>query len=594
MKLGSLKIDPLDYGSRGAAVLGIRDSGKTYTATLLAEQLYDAGIPFVAFDPVGVWRFLRVPGGGRGARGYPVVVAGGVDGDLPLTPATAPAIVRAAMAEGVSLVIDLFHIDLSKADWKRIVRDCVKVLLHENKAHGLRHIFLEEAAEFCPQRVTSDVGAVYAEIEKLARMGGNNRLGFTLINQRAAEVNKAVLELCDNLILHRQKGKNSLEALSKWLDVGGVAGGKDLVRTLSTLPTGQAYCWLGQTDRAELVEIQAKRSLHPDRRVMRGDPDAAPAKPVDATGFVDAMQKALPEIEAAAEASDPKRLQARIRELEGKLAQNEVAQATNDEIETQRLASKTAGYAQGYDAGAKAMLAKLQDSEAQAAKSAMQVLDGLSQGLADAKVTLGCIYENALQARMLAVEEVREAKGLPPTPAPVARQASQPNQKKAPVCQPDGVRNPLGAERKPLQVLVDRHPAAFTDAQWATLAGLKRSGGTWGQYKSRLKTAGYVEQDGNLWRASALGLAALPAGTIATDDPIQKWKQALGAGPSRMLDVFLANPAGSLSRQDIAKAVELEPTGGTFGQYLSRLKANGLIEKTGDLYYLAEVLAEQF
>ena len=79
-KLGKLDIQSVEYASQGNAVLGIRDSGKTYTATYLAERLFEAGIPFIAFDPIGVWRFLRVPGKGRG---YPVVVAGGEDGDLP-------------------------------------------------------------------------------------------------------------------------------------------------------------------------------------------------------------------------------------------------------------------------------------------------------------------------------------------------------------------------------------------------------------------------------------------------------------------------------------------------------------------------------
>lgn len=42
--LGKLKIDPVALGSQGNAVLGIRGSGKTYTATLLAEMMHDHGI----------------------------------------------------------------------------------------------------------------------------------------------------------------------------------------------------------------------------------------------------------------------------------------------------------------------------------------------------------------------------------------------------------------------------------------------------------------------------------------------------------------------------------------------------------------------
>ena len=69
-------------------------------------------------------------------------------------------------------------------------------------------------------------------------------VGVTLINQRAEEVNKAVLELCDNLFLHRTKGKNSLASLTKWLDLGAVKDTGVVIDSLSTLPTGECWAWL--------------------------------------------------------------------------------------------------------------------------------------------------------------------------------------------------------------------------------------------------------------------------------------------------------------------------------------------------------------
>ena len=205
IQFGSFAVPLKEFATQGNAILGIRDSGKSYTATFLAEKLLDYGIPFVAFDPIGVWRCLKVPGS-PGLTGYNVVVAG-EDADLRLTPASATSIVKAAMQENISLVLDLYSMELSKRDWKAIVESCVRLLLYENKPHGLRHIFLEEAAEFAPQRIGPDQGSVYAEIEKLARMGGNAGLGYTLINQRAEEINKAVLELCDCLFLHPSEGE---------------------------------------------------------------------------------------------------------------------------------------------------------------------------------------------------------------------------------------------------------------------------------------------------------------------------------------------------------------------------------------------------
>jgi len=315
-KLGKLDIQSVEYASQGNAVLGIRDSGKTYTATYLAERLFEAGIPFIAFDPIGVWRFLRVPGKGRG---YPVVVAGGEDGDLPLTVEGAPEIVRSAMSSGVSLVIDLFDINLSKADWRRIVLACVNVLLHENKRYGLRHVFLEEAAEFVPQKVID--GHVYAAVEKLARMGGNSRLGYTLINQRSQEVAKAILELCENVFLHRQRGKNALENLDKWLSVAGASEQKAILQSLPSLPQGQCWAWLGGDTPTPptLVKVPAKNSLHPDRRVMHGDDGVKPTGAVDVTSFVNAMRSTLVKVEEERKANDPKALKGEVARLTAKL-----------------------------------------------------------------------------------------------------------------------------------------------------------------------------------------------------------------------------------------------------------------------------------
>lgn len=331
--------DAQTIASQGNAILGIRDSGKSYTAVAIAERFFDAGIPFVAFDPIGRWRFLRVPGHGGG---YPVVVAGGTAGDLPLTVESAPKIVRAAMESGVSIVFDLYDIEVSKADWKRIVGDAVRVLLYENGAHGLRHIFIEEAAEFAPQRVGPDQGRVYAEIEKLARMGGNARLGYTLINQRAEEVNKAVLELCDNLFLHRQKGRNSLTALTKWLNVADVKpGSTKIIQSLPTLPQGECWAWMAGTDRPVRVKVPPKNSFEPDRRAMRGDATAIIKKAVDVADFVNDLRarltgeapppaakiatpkksqedKDVKESEARALRAQNEQLKARIESLEGR------------------------------------------------------------------------------------------------------------------------------------------------------------------------------------------------------------------------------------------------------------------------------------
>lgn len=551
---GDLEIDPVALGSQGNAVLGIRDSGKTYTATYLAEGLFKAGVPFIAFDPIGVWRFLRVPGAGAG---YPIVVAGGADGDLPLTPAGVPALVEAAMKNGVSLVLDLFDINLSKSDWRKIVMAALRTLLHQNQQYGLRHVFIEEAAEFAPQKVTD--GHVYAEMEKLARMGGNARLGYTLINQRSEEVNKALLELCDNLFLHRQKGRNSLTALSKWLDIGNVAGHKEIIGTLSTLPTGECWAWLAGSDTPVHVKVPAKTSLHPDRRVMRGDAEISAAKPVDVGKFVESMRSALGAAVATAKANDPSALKAELARLTRELAKAPKVGAADP---TAAREAENAAYIRGK-------------------------ADGYAEGMKDGGAAVAPLLAalGPLEAAIAAL------KGEAPkieawTARPPKGQRAAPSPKPAPVVADGSV--PAGCA-KPLAALAGVFPAGMTEPQWATAAGYKRSGGTWGTYKSRLRGAGLIEAKDGRWFATEAGARAVGDVEMppAPGPDLVRWWAAKLPGTSRMAEVLIeAGPQG-LDRETLAQRLDMSAAGGSFGTYLSRLASPGLIERSGGIIRLS-------
>jgi uncharacterized protein len=554
--VGDVKFDAAAYGSQGSAILGIRDSGKTYTAMLLAERLFDAGIPFIAFDAIGVWRFIRVPGAGRG---YPVVVAGGQDGDLPLTVASAPEIVRAAMANGVSLVIDLFDINLSKADWKRIVMACVRVLLHENGGHGLRHIFIEEAAEFAPQRVGPDQGQVYAEIEKLARMGGNSRLGYTLINQRAEEVNKAVLELCDNLFLHRQKGRNSLTALSKWLDIGNVASAKEIIATLSTLPTGQCWAWLAGSEDPVLVKVPAKQSLHPDRRVMRGD-SAVKTKAVDVGAFVATMRSSLGKIEEEAQANDPAKLKRTIAELQKQIASNQTAKVNTPDPKAIEAAER-----RGYERGDK---------------------DGWANGYNDGWRMAVERYRSAISAIKI------DMPNMPVDAKPAAPAASlvKPLKRPETIALKTEVSDLGGQLTGPQQTLLNAlawweaaghsHP---TRPMVAGVCGWSVTSGHLKNVAGSLKSAGLVDFPvaGTLsLTPEGSALAVMPGGTL-----VERLSDIL-SGPQRA--VFDALSDGAMGRGELAARLEWSTTSGHLKNIIGSLKtldlvaypAAGIVERT--------------
>ncbi len=291
----NLEIDALDYAVQGNAILGIRESGKSYTGTKISEQLMDNNICIVAFDPVGIWRSLKI--GLDGNPGYNIVVAGGDETcDIIINKDNCVDIMDACMKESINLVVDFYSAELSiKALWIQIAERMVEHLMYNNKNYSVRHIFLEEAAEMIPQKPQSQHARMYAAMEKIARMGRNAHLGYTLINQRAEEVNKAILEITALIFLHRQNGKNSLISIKTWLGLMQVQNIAPILKSLPTLAKGE--CWVvGQENQPLKLHVLPKKTYHPDpKRMLKEGAGSLPkgASVINVEGFVAKLQELL-------------------------------------------------------------------------------------------------------------------------------------------------------------------------------------------------------------------------------------------------------------------------------------------------------------
>lgn len=525
LMIGDVAIPVSDYASQGNAILGIRDSGKTYTATLIAEQLHAAGVPFVAFDPIGVWRFLRHPGRGPG---IPVVVAGGEHGDISLTPENVEDIVSCAQRNGTSLVIDLFDMELSKADWRRIVERAVHTLLYANKKHGLRHIIIEEAAEFCPQMVSGEHAKVYSAIEKLARMGGNVRLGVTLINQRAEQLNKAVLELCDCILLHRQKGTRSIQALEKWLSFSG-GNSKQIARSLPTLEQGTCYVWAGGEESPTLAKVQRKQTFTPNRREQSDE-----GKPCDVSELL--IPFAACEIVRRAAVSMPGTAVAK------------AAPAPAPEPE------RIIVFADGSLAKLELLVRELGEVVKTAARLDNEI-EALHRHL----------REDLQRAGQVSNQEIRRITDPPKPPTPQAR---------------DG--KPLGdGHRKILSALASRMPLKLTFNQLGTICIYTPS--TMRTYMPRLRELRYLEENRDGITITSAGLdfigkighTKMPKGGL---ELLQFWMAKLSEGEGRILQVLTGIRGRSIDMQTLMEQTHY--TSSTLKTYLPTLRRNGLIDPT--------------
>lgn len=563
-----------EYAISANAILGIRDSGKTYTATKAAEELFDAGTPWLALDPIGVWHSLRIPGRGKG---YPVVVAGGRHGDLPLTTKNVGALVREAMKANVCLVLDLFSVELSKADWKRIVRETVEILMHENADYGQRHVFIEEAAEFVPQRMNNADGQVFAAVEKLVRMGGNSKLGCTLINQRSADLNKSVLELCANVFVHRQTGKNTLMDLRKWFDEMGLD--KDqrakIQESIPNLASG--HCWLLSTELKNPVEVHvpAKNSQHPDRRAV-SILTAAPVRAKTSDTFIAEMKARLDGKAGFAKPAAPS------KPVVVAMAPG-VIQIHTSEIEKMGLQAFERGRETGFDEGhARAMV----DIRPAIENLQNAVTESLSAGEA----------HNRMDKHLR--EQIRTMEKKPPRPGPaqtkilkVTRPEDIARVKDGGSGHPSmGFKPPadgLGkAERAILGVVAHFPATGASKAKVALWAGYSASSGSFRNALGALRSAGLLNTGEPMIPtkagvAAAGGLVDLPTGAELLD----YWSRhsAIGKAERAILTVLVEKLPGTMTKDEVAEAAEYQVTSGSFRNALGRLRTLQLIEGSKDL-----------
>lgn len=67
---------PIDAATRRMAIVAMSGAGKSNLAVVMAEQFYEAGVPFVAIDGKGDWYGLRSSSNGKGpGLSIPVLVA---------------------------------------------------------------------------------------------------------------------------------------------------------------------------------------------------------------------------------------------------------------------------------------------------------------------------------------------------------------------------------------------------------------------------------------------------------------------------------------------------------------------------------------
>lgn len=315
----SLKISeslslPIDAVTQVLALIGKRESGKSYCATKLAELMLTAKSQIVVIDGIGNWWGLRVAKNGKD-KGFSIPVFGGRHGDVPLDVRSGTLIADLIIKGDYSAVIDVSM--FRKNERKTFITDFIEQFFHLKKEHiSPVHFFLEECQLYIPQKTFKGEERMLGAFEDLIKLGRNYGIGATLISQRPQAVNKDVLNQAECLFAFQMTGPHERKTIETWIR------DKDINENISTeltrLPIGAPHIWSPRWLKfSGVVKIAEKLTLNSTSTPVVGEKqvEVKQLSPVD----IEQLSKALSTVIEEHKENDPKVLKKRIQELQQEL-----------------------------------------------------------------------------------------------------------------------------------------------------------------------------------------------------------------------------------------------------------------------------------
>jgi hypothetical protein len=564
LRVSNLLALPLEAITETFAVIAARGAGKSNTGAVMAEEMFSAGLPFVAIDPVGSWYGLRSAGDGKGA-GLPIPIFGGKHGDVPLERRGGQLVADLVVDQRLTCVLDLSNFESESAKIEFLI-GFARRLYAKNEAP--LHLFLEEADDYIPQKPMREEAQLLRAWENIVRRGRARGLGVTMITQRSAVINKNVLTQAQTLIAMRTVGPQDIEAVEKWLKFHGQS--REILATLAGLEDGEAWVWsphfLKKTVR---VRFRRRRTFDSGAtpKLSKSASPVATLADIDVTKIAAAMADTI----ERAKADDPVHLKKRIRELE----------------EAAKRAPRTTAKPAVADSRRADLLEKN-------VKALQEYSDGLFKGVALVQ-TIVLSLNKTLSGALGEFRQIhfpRQPK-LAEIPALTASVPAAP-QNPAPAPRAVAPREPVdngdlstGAWRVLTAVAQYADRGGIAKQQLKAITGY--AGRTVENYVSILRVAGYV-LPGYPMKPTPEGLVALGEfDPLPTGNDLREWwLRELEEGPRRILALLAEEEGVGLSKEEIIEKSSYAKR--TVENHVSALRVRSLVYKHGGLFYVSKEL----
>ncbi len=536
--------------------------------------------------------------------------------DCPADPRSAHILARKLLELGVSAIVDIY--ELHAEERYAFVRRFLEAML--GAPRSLWHpalVVVDEAHLFCPQTGSNESAAAVIDLMTRGRKRGFAGL---LASQRLSKLHKDAAAECNTKLIGRTA-----------LDVDMKRAGEELGfdkkswPLLRDLPAGTFYAF-GPAISSQVIEVEVGevRTTHP----KSGQRSPATPPPRGRVQEVLGELQDLPAV-AAEEVRTVTALDAQVRDLKRELATLQARAHVPADVALERERSR--GIADGQKL-AEELEREVRKRFSDALRLVDQVLDETrlerllhlieqaSALLIEVRAVCDPVRHSVLEDLrvLLAGEPFPAALQLrpatPPAPPPpktfflneqhtehVSRgEARRERTDRAGKRHVHHERDRARVERvhashgkvRALRTLAQMFPARLTEARWATLATLKRSGGTWQKYVRELREEGLAEESGGTWCATPQGLSAageVPAAPRTPKEHLDMWAEKPGMRNAiRIAELVLQH--GAVTRRDLARAVGLEVSGGTFQGYVRLCAGAGLVEVAGETVHPGECL----
>ena len=535
LKLSPDLVLPLEAATRRMAILGMSGSGKSNLAVLLAELMFQAGIPWVAIDPKGDWWGVRSNENGRGP-GLPIPIFGGLHGDLPLEPTAGALVAETIIEQGLTCVLDVSEFNTNQ-DRFRFLAEFGETLLKRDR-HVL-HLFLEEADEYLPQRL-NEKGygprclGVWQRIVKRGRFRG---LGTSQITQRSASLNKDTLYQAEALFAMRTAGEGDIRAVRGWVQHHNAAD--EIVDSLPTLADGEGWmsspAWLRVTKRARFLR-RGTFDSGATPVLLKARAKSVTLADVD----LDAMRTKMAATIDRVYADDPGKLKTEIGRLQKELAATKkqpVPAPQIQRVEVPIITDKQILALQRACDGAVISVVK----NTAAVETAVQKMSAVAQGVMSAARAVRTAPTPSTPRQATTAQTSRApARGqLPGSGLPPRREA------------PTGM--PLSKGERAVLTVCAQYPAGVYRDQITVLTGYKKSSRD--TYLQRLGVNGYVVMDNGRICATRAGVDALGPDfePLPTGKALQEyWLGRLTGGEKTILATLIQRWPAAVSRDELS------------------------------------------